>query len=161
MIHIKRELWAYSSIQPPLLSKHNMNNFFALILIMIPFAVNAEEDFLSVFVVGNYLLIGQGIDTKTTYSGNVSIYLENNQLEVKRTINGKVTIGLANFEPTYNGDSKVLRIRFSDNGINYEETCLWTSDLDNYARVTCYLYIPGAEITKPGLEALFIDHSLN
>lgn len=125
---------------------------------IIPFAVTAEDDFLSRFVVGNYLLIGQGIDTKTTYSGNVSIYLENNQLQVKRTINGKVTIGQANFKFTLNGDSKVLRIKFFENSINYEETCLWSSDLDNYARVTCYLYLPDTKIAKPGLEALFIDH---
>ena len=62
-----------------------------------PFSVDAEDDFLSTFVAGDYLLIGQGIDTKSTYSGNVSIYLEGPQLKVKRIIDGKVTIGQASF----------------------------------------------------------------
>ena len=126
-----------------------------------PFSVVAEDDFLSTFVVGDYLLIGQGIDTKSTYSGNVSIYLEGPQLKVKRIIDGKVTIGQASFKPVLNGDSKALRIQFSDNGVNFEETCMFPSDLDNYARITCYLYIPGTDIIKPGLEALFVDHFLN
>ena len=138
-----------------------MIKFITLILTIIPFLLNAEDDFISIFVAGNYLLIGQGIDTKTTYSGEILIYLENEQLKVRRTINDKVTLGEASFKATLNGDVKVLRIRFSENRVEYEETCLWSSDLDNYARITCHLYIPGAEITKPGIEALFIDHSLN
>ena len=141
--------------------RFNMIKFIASILILVSFMANADEDFFSTFVSGNYLLIGQGIDTHKTYSGTVSIYLENKQLKVKRTINGNITNGVAHFKPTLNGDSNVLLIQFSDNDIDYEETCLWNSDLDNYARITCYLYIPGAEIKKPGMEALFIDHSLS
>jgi len=41
---------------------------------------------------------------------------------------------------------------------SYEATYLIDSDLDNYGRLTGYLYIKGTETKKPGLEALFIDH---
>lgn len=141
----------------------NTMKFIALILIFVSFVANSnmDEDFLSNFVSGNYLLIGQGVDTNETYNGTVSIYLENQQLKIKRTINKQVTNGVAHFKSTLSGDSKVLRIQFSENDIDYEETCLWASDLDNSARITCYLYIPGADIKNPGIEALFIDHSFN
>lgn len=138
-----------------------MIKFIALMVMITPFVANAEDNFLARYLVGNYLLIGQGVDSKSTYSGNVSMYLENNKLKVKRTIKGKVTIGQASFKQVLQGDSSVLRIQFSENGISFEETCLLRGDLDNYARITCYLYIPGADITNPGLEALFIDNSLN
>lgn len=142
-----------------------MTKFFVTLLTLISFVTYAqtpetEEDFISAFVTGQYVLIGQGIDTDTTYSGHVSIYLEDKQLKIKRVIDGKLIIGTAAFESALNGDAKVLRIRFLDNSKSYEETCLWASDLDNYARISCYLYIPGKDIKKPGFEALFIDHSL-
>lgn len=123
------------------------------------FMVAAEDDFPGQFISGNYILVGQGIDTEETYSGKVSIYLEGKDLKVKRVIRGRVVYGVAQFEPVLNGDSKALRIRFLDKNIHYEETCLWSSDLDNYARISCYLYISDANISKPGLEVLFIDHS--
>ncbi len=40
-------------------------------------------------------------------------------------------------------------------GFNY----LWRNDLDNYARISGYVYQLGKKILKPGLEALFIDHN--
>jgi len=138
-----------------------MIKFIVTMLIFVAFVSNADDDFSSSFVSGNYRLIGQGIDTDVSYSGTISIYLENNQLKIKRKINGNVINGVASFKSTLSGDSKVLRIEFSENEIDYEETCLWSSDLDNYARITCYLYTPGSKIKKPGIEAFFIDHSLN
>lgn len=134
---------------------------FALLLIMAFSPIRADDASFADFIVGHYLLVGQGIETESTYSGTVSIYLENKQLKVKRTIDGNVTNGVAIFKVTLNGDSKVLRINFSENNVNYEETCLWISDLDNYARISCYLYTPGVKTRKPGMEVLFIDHSLN
>ena len=142
-----------------------MTRFLITLLIMVIFkshagTIDVEDDLMHGFVVGQYVLIGQGVNTESTYSGEVSIFIEDNQLKVKRAINGNVILGTAAFESTLNGDTKVLRIRFFENNRSYEETCMWSSDLDNYARITCYLYIPGEKITNPGYEALFIDHSL-
>lgn len=119
--------------------------------------VFAQEKFSAEFIAGDYLLVGKGVDTEETYSGNVSIYFDNG-LKVKRIINGNTVVGVATFEPVLNGSSKALRIRFSEQKVDYEETCLWASDLDNYARISCYLYSPNKQTDNPGLEVLFIDH---
>jgi hypothetical protein len=138
-----------------------MNKFLILLVTLLPFVSVANEDedenFMSSFIVGDYVLVGQGIDSDKAYSGKVSIYFEGEELEVERIINGKTTMGRANIETALNGDAWVLRIRFIEKEVKYEETCLVGSDLDNYARITCYLYIPGSDIAKPGLESLFID----
>ena len=34
-------------------------------------------------------------------------------------------------------------------------TCLVSTDLDNYARLTCVWWQPGTEPKQPGLEAMF------
>ncbi|TEW51511.1 hypothetical protein [Psychromonas algicola] len=136
-----------------------MSRVFIIIFAFFSLAVRAEDNFVEKFVVGDYLLIGEGIDTQQTYSGKVSIYLEERKLKVKRIIDGQSIVGVASFESVLSGESKALRIRFQENNIRYEESCLWGSDLDNYARISCYLYIPGADINKPGLEALFINHA--
>ncbi len=49
-------------------------------------------------------------------------------------------------------------MRFVEHNLQYEETCMIDSDLDNYARITCYLHQPGSETDNPELEALFIVH---
>ena len=52
---------------------------------------------------------------------------------------------------------KVLRVEFVHKGRKYGGTYLIGSDLDNYARLTGYLYLKKGKTTKPGLEALFIE----
>jgi len=79
-------------------------------------------------------------------------------LKVRRSINGQVIYGTAAIETALNGDARVIRIRFRENQIFYEQTCLSQSDLDNYARISCYLYRLDKSTTEPGLEALFHDH---
>ena len=136
-----------------------MFKLFILIFTFTPFFVAAEDQFLKEFITGDYLLVGQELDTEKTYNGKVSIYLDDERLKVKRLINGQIIYGVAAFEPVLNNDSQVLRIRFSDKELQYEETCLLSSDLDNYARISCYLYMPGVKTINPGLEVLFINHN--
>ncbi|WP_019615758.1 hypothetical protein [Psychromonas ossibalaenae] len=124
------------------------------------FAYAQEEDFITSFVAGKYLLIGQSPDSDSTYNGKVEIYTENDILKVSRIINGKRTEANGSIEPALNGDAQVLRIRFMESGINYEETCLIQADLDNYARLSCHWYQSGVKTGKAGLEALFIDHTI-
>jgi len=50
-----------------------------------------------------------------------------------------------------------LRVEFVHKGRKYGGTYLIGSDLDNYARLTGYLYLKKGKTTKPGLEALFIE----
>jgi len=64
------------------------------------------------------------------------LFIKTKTIKVTIVINGKVIYGTAQFESVLNSDS----------------------NLDNYARINCYLYIPATDIVKPGLETLFIEH---
>ncbi len=127
------------------------------LVLFIPTIASAEDDFLRDFFAGEYLLLGKALDSNKTYTGKVSIYRDGNALKLKKIINGQTTIANVVLESTLGGDSKVLRIRYQQAGVNYEQTCLWQSDLDNYARISCYLYQPGTDTRDPGLEVLFYD----
>lgn len=134
---------------------------FLLLSVIFLFSANivCQEAPFSDFLVGKYIVVGKAIGSNTTYTGNVEIYLENGRLIVKRTINGQETIGTAELEPVLNGDKKVLKFRYMKANKEYEQTCLWQSDLDNYARISCYLYNPKVHTKDPGLEVLFHDHT--
>jgi len=123
-------------------------------------AAQADDSGLRDFLLGNYILIGKAVDSDATYQGKVELYAEKNGgMKAKRMIQGQTVIGDAALETALGGEAQVLRIRFSEKNIAYEETCLWKSDLDNYARISCYLYRPGGATANPGLEALFHYHA--
>lgn len=109
------------------------------------------------FVQGNYFLIGKALDSKETYSGEVSIQEDDSGLIVTRIIAGRITRGKAAIEYATPDKIPVLRMRFSDAGVEHEETCMVGSDLDNFARITCHLYTPNKKTMEPGMEALFIN----
>jgi hypothetical protein len=52
---------------------------------------------------------------------------------------------------------RVLRVRFIENGESYEAAYLVGGDLDNYGRLTGYVYLKNGKTKKPGLEAWFSD----
>lgn len=110
-------------------------------------------DFLS----GRYELIGRAPGPGRLYAGTVDLRPAGDGLRVTRRIGGVEVQGTGRLEAAREG-APVLRIRFRERGRAYEETCLWRSDLDNYARITCYLYEPGAIRQAPGIEAFFVDH---
>jgi hypothetical protein len=134
-----------------------MNYIYIALALFTSSPVLASEDFFGDFFVGNYLLVGKALDTEQTYTGKVEIYRDNDSLKVKRIIGGQTVAGRAAFEPALGGDTKVLRFRYKEAGIEYEQSCLWQSDLDNYARISCHLYRPGVRTSNPGLEVLFHD----
>jgi hypothetical protein len=138
-----------------------MKRTIALLLTVFPIFCSAEEDFLRMMVQGKYLLVGKELDSDKTYHGKVQIQDNKGKLTVVRNINGKTIKGVAAIESTLNGDAKVLRIRFTEGETNFEQTCMVGSDLDNYARISCYLYQPKMHTLKPGLEVLFNDHTKN
>lgn len=114
---------------------------------------------MEMMIQGKYILVGKGLDTDKTYLGKVEIRSIKDHLIVERKINGKSVKGSAAIESAAGGDVQVLRIRFTEDGDSYEQTCLVNSDLDNYARISCHLYKPGIKTTQPGLEVLFHDHT--
>jgi hypothetical protein len=118
-----------------------------------------DEEFLRGFMSGEYHLIGRKPDSTTTYTGRVTLREEAATLHVTRTIDGKTTKATMRFE-TIAGDDHipVARMRFILDGIEYEATYMWSSDADNYPRVTGYIYRRDNQTKSPGLEALFPVH---
>lgn len=136
-----------------------MKRLISLIIILIPiFNVSADE-FLHGFIQGNYLLVGKAPESDKTYQGKVQILEKKSGLVAIRSIDGQRTEATAAVESVLAGEAKVLRIRFAEGESKYEETCLIDTDLDNYARLSCYLYHADGHTTKPGLEALFYNQS--
>ncbi|HGY55533.1 MAG TPA: hypothetical protein ENK44_07530 [Caldithrix abyssi] len=122
-------------------------------------AAQKQEDtaeFLSSFLEGRYEVIGRWPESDSLYAGSVAIRNIEGRLQMIRNINGHTTTCTARIEPAAMAETQVLRARFSVNGMYYEATYLIHSDLDNYARLSGYVYQKGKQTKRPGLEALFI-----
>jgi hypothetical protein len=131
---------------------------FCLLLFLSIALVAEDSDSTLQFLAGNYLLIGKKPDSKETYTGTISFVYreEKKELQFTRTINGKKTRGIAKIEKVLSGEADVLRLRFTENKSEYEGTFLWRSDLDNYGRLSGYIYLKNSNTDNPGLEAYFI-----
>lgn len=108
------------------------------------------------FFAGDYALIGRKPDSRETYAGRVRLRESSGGgLEVTRTVNGRTARGRAAFETATADRIPVLRMRFTLDGRRCEGTYLWRSDLDNYLRLTGYVYRLDGGTKSAGLEALF------
>jgi hypothetical protein len=126
-----------------------------------PSPADDDVDSLLDYFTGSYRLIGKELDSSKTFLGRVVINRKGNQLQILRTVNGTTVEGVGSIEMAPIASSRVLRIRFSIGTSKFEGTYLFHSDLDNYARITGYLYridpktgTPFAT-KNPGLETLF------
>jgi hypothetical protein len=120
-------------------------------------AKEPDREFLVDFLKGDYVVIGKKPDSDVTYHGRVTLQPRDLEFDITRIIDGTTEQGTARFETTGKPDeTPVLRMRFKQDGKSYEATHMWKSDLDNYGRLTGYVYLPLPGATKfPGLEALF------
>jgi len=119
-----------------------------------------NHEFFYGFLSGTYLVVGQEPDSNRTYTGRVVFKKQGDHLEVTRIIHGERITGVGTIEHALGPDkANVLRVRFTRNKQKFEITYLWRSDLDNYARLSGYVYQLGKRTATPGLEALFIDHT--
>ena len=132
-----------------------------LILFLSSFAVSQiqknETDFLYNFLSGSYQVIGRLPDSNELYDGKIVMERSGDSLNVVRKIAGKEISAVGRIETATADNVKVLRVRFTENNRTFEITYLIHSDLDNYARLTGYVYLKNGGTKKPGLEALFID----
>lgn len=120
---------------------------------------STNHEFLYGYLSGTYWVVGKKLDRTETYQGKVIFDGKSDHLNVTRAIQGEVVKGIGKIEHALGSDAvNVLRVRFKDKGQEFEITYLWRSDLDNYARLSGYVYQPGKQTDTPGLEALFIDH---
>ncbi len=119
--------------------------------------MDMENEFLYSFLQGSYDLIGKLPDSDKMYYGRVIMTNIKDRMLVVRKIAGKKIKCIGRIETATADNIKVLRMRFNDDGKNYETTYLISSDLNNYARLSGYLYLKEGGTRHPGLEALFID----
>lgn len=113
------------------------------------------------FLEGSYEVIGRSPDSEDLYSGTVTMMLSNSEAEtlsVTRTIGGTSIQGEGAFAETRSDAVTVLRVAYKEDGQNREVTYLIEVDLDNYARLTGYVYQKDGETQLPGVEVLFNDH---
>ena len=104
---------------------------------------------------GSYEVIGRYPDSHQTYTGNIILNKSGETLEVIRKINNKTIKGIGKIEPASADKINVLRVRFTEDSNEYEATYLINMDLDNYGRLTGYIYLKDGGTKKPGVEALF------
>ena len=132
-----------------------------MLVLLVPLVLADDaknQQFAYDFLAGKYLVIGKKLDSQETYYGQVEFVSHKNHLVVIRKIQGEIVKGIGKIETALADAAKVLRVRFISKGQRYEITYLWRSDLDNYARLSGYVYRPLIDTDSPGLEALFIDH---
>ena len=65
-----------------------MKSTITLILLVLPSLTFANGEFLEMMVQGNYILVGKALESDKTYHGKVEITSNNNELIVKRIIDG-------------------------------------------------------------------------
>lgn len=111
------------------------------------------------FLVGNYLIIGKYYEAETTYYSKATIMTNGDGLKIIKHINKRKFSGIGKVERAIFADAPVLRMNFTKDKQPQEQTCIFRSDLDNYARISCYVYPPRSDTNDPGLEAWFIDRS--
>jgi hypothetical protein len=132
----------------------------SLILILVSgvLARDGEVEFLYAFLQGTYQVIGRWPDSNESYNGKVVLNSKGDHLDVLRSINGEEIEGVGRITTATADKIKVLTVEFSQRGHRYEATYIIDSDLDNYARLTGYVFLKTGKTKRPGLEALFIDH---
>jgi hypothetical protein len=133
--------------------------FLSLVGAWSGFGQDDETSFLYGFLEGRYQVIGRYPDSKETYAGKVLLKKDGGSLKVVREIGDEVAEGLGRIEASAADGTKVLRVRFVRSGSEYEATYVIASDLDNYARLTGYVYLLGGLTKQAGLEAVFVDPS--
>jgi len=107
------------------------------------------------FFAGSYRLVGKALESDSTFEGTLVLLIAEDSLIVVRRVNGERLQGRWGIEPVLEGELRVVRMRFSQGDGTLEATYLWQADLDNYPRMSGYLYRKGLATDDPGLEVLF------
>ena len=112
-----------------------------------------DGDFLTAFVVDDYLVIGRQRDDGPPYVGAAGIPRAATELVLSRSFDGREAVARGCFDVASAGEGRVVRCGWEENGLE-EMTCQVHSDVDNHARITRYGHSAGEVGAEPGLEAL-------
>ena len=111
------------------------------------------------YLSASYILIGKKLDSDDTFLGRMVLAQNGSRLEGYREIEGvRVAVSGTIKHPRCCESTHVLRLRFAEGDHQLEGTYLWRGDLDNYARISGYVYERGTSTMWPGMEVLFRDH---
>ncbi|MBK1883449.1 hypothetical protein JIN85_13565 [Luteolibacter pohnpeiensis] len=133
---------------------------YALALGVFTAVCHAGEEWESDYplISGRYEVIGRHCESEKLFTGTITIREDRpNVFVVTRIIDGKKIIGSGKVESATPDKIPVFRIRFVEDGVDYEGTFLWRDDLDNEGRISGYVYTKDYRGKKPGLEALFAE----
>jgi hypothetical protein len=120
-----------------------------------PEAFDAEN--LGYFV-GTYDVVGRDYWTGRPFTGRASITLSDTLSVTWRDAGGNVS-GTARTERCGADKIRVLHLIFRERETDMDALCHFSSELDNYARITCqFERAKKGGVKKPGLLALFYRH---
>lgn len=128
-------------------------NFFSVL----PGAANGQN-FLPDFLGGKFVVIGRLPDAADLFSATITIKSENEKLIVTRTVGEKSILCQAEIADATGDQVPVLRLQWREKNTDFEGTYQIHSDLDNYPRLSGYIYKQDGSSKQAGLEAWFSDH---
>ncbi len=116
----------------------------------------AEPDAANVraFVVGDYVVVGQGWNQGPAYAGAARISEDGAGLKLERRVGGATETAKGEVDLSGEGGPK-LRFAWGEGEGAATLTCLFQGDPDNYARLTCIALPASGEAATPGVEAMF------
>ena len=113
------------------------------------------DDTLRDLVLGDYVTVGREPDGGIAYNGSARIEFDGDHLVLRERRGEHQITAAGRFEvPSPPDEGRVLRF-LSQDPEPVTMTCIVSSDLDNYARLTCLWLRQGTEPAEPGLEAMF------
>lgn len=135
---------------------------FMLLMLFLPSFVMAEDEpkengvaYVAYLMTGKYTIIGRMPNSKTMYSGRISLDARGRKMAFVRTINHVTVRGMATFETPPSCMNSVIRLRFLQNGQWYIGLYEWTVDTNNTFRLAGR--IASKDTKLPGYEAFFPD----
>ena len=134
--------------------------FCLLIFVAISVVCSAANEWESDYplIGGRYEVVGRSCESGELFAGTITIDEPRpGRFVVTRIIDGKKIIGSGRVEFATPDKIPVFRVRFVENGKEFEGTFQWRGDLDNDGRISGYVYCKGYEGKKPGLETLFAE----
>lgn len=116
-------------------------------------ATPCNKSSLANFIAGNYTMIAREPDSKNTYSGTMSIENPNDKIIriVEKVPHQLQRIWRGEFRDAAPGEGCVLSMESKERSM----ACLISTDLDNYARITCLTKEKKIPSKRLGLVALF------
>ena len=129
---------------------------FVLLTVTAPQTMVAQSFPDSTFFFGHYTLIGRELEGDGTFAGTLVLEADAaGQLTFRRIVDADTVRGRWALEYALGDEVRVLRLRWLRAGTPYECTYQWSTDFDNFPRLTGHCYEQGKATDRPGLEAGF------